>query len=110
MPVLETVLLALLGVVLGAFGTLVGVGGGFLLVPILLFVYPAMSPQSIKAVSLLVVLTIAASGTVAYGRQRRIDFLTGLVFAAATFPGAVAGAVIVGYIPRRTFSLVFALI
>ena len=37
---IEFGLLALLGVALGAFGTLVGAGGGFLLVPILLFVYP----------------------------------------------------------------------
>lgn len=105
---IEYGLLALLGVGLGAFGTLVGAGGGFLLVPILLFVYPETPPETITAMSLFVVTANAASGTVAYWRQRRIDLLTGAIFALATLPGAVAGAVLVGYIPRHIFNIIFA--
>ena len=101
-------LLALLGVALGAFGTLVGAGGGFLLVPILLFIYPDTPPDTITAMSLFVVFANAASGTVAYWRQRRIDLLTGGLFAIATLPGAVAGAILVGYIPRQQFNILFA--
>lgn len=104
----EFALLAILGVVLGAFGTLVGAGGGFLLVPILLFVYPDTPPDTITAMSLFVVMANAASGTVAYWRQRRIDLATGALFAVATLPGAVAGAILVGYIPRYAFNLLFA--
>ncbi|MXY37154.1 MAG: sulfite exporter TauE/SafE family protein, partial [Dehalococcoidia bacterium] len=37
---LEAVLLILLGLGVGVFGAIVGAGGGFLLVPILLVVYP----------------------------------------------------------------------
>jgi len=106
--VIEFGLLALLGVGLGAFGTLVGAGGGFLLVPILLFVYPDTPPETITAMSLFVVFANAASGTVAYWRQRRIDLLTGAIFALATLPGAVAGAILVGYIPRPIFNVIFA--
>lgn len=102
-------LLALLGVVLGAFGTLVGAGGGFLLVPVLLLVYPDTPPDTITAMSLFVVFANASSGTIAYWRQRRIDLLTGVLFAAATLPGAVVGSLLVGYIPRRTFDVIFAL-
>ena len=101
-------LLALIGVALGAFGTLVGAGGGFLLVPILLFVYPDMSPKTVTAMSLFVVLANACSGTFAYWRHGRIDFRTGLLFAAATLPSAVAGAVLVAYIPRPQFTCIFA--
>ncbi|MEX2445922.1 MAG: sulfite exporter TauE/SafE family protein [Dehalococcoidia bacterium] len=104
----EAALLAALGVVLGAFGTLVGVGGGFLLVPILLFVYPDTPAQTITAMSLFVVFANAVSGSVAYWRQRRVDVLTGLIFAAATLPGAVVGAVVVGHISREVFNLIFA--
>ena len=105
---IEFGLLALLGVGLGAFGTLVGAGGGFLLVPILLFVYPDMRPITITAMSLFVVLANACSGTFAYWRQRRIDLFTGSIFAAATLPSAVAGAVLVAYIPRQQFNIIFA--
>ena len=105
---IEFGLLALLGVLLGAFGTLVGAGGGFLLVPILLLLYPETPPDTITAMSLFVVFANAASGTVAYWRQRRIDLLTGGLFALATLPGAVAGAILVGYIPRHLFNVIFA--
>ena len=50
----------------------------------------------------------ATSGSLAYGLQKRIDYRSGIWFAVATLPGAVAGAVLVGYIPRRTFDGMFA--
>lgn len=97
-----------LGALVGAFGTLVGAGGGFVLVPVLLLVYPDKKPETITAMSLLVVCANATSGTLAYARQKRVDYRSGIAFAIATFPGAVAGAFAVGYIPRRTFDALFA--
>ena len=82
------VLLALLGVGVGAFGTIVGSGGGFVLTPILLLLYPHDSPRTITAISLTTVFFNAASGTTAYRRQRRVDWRSGSVFAAAAMPGA----------------------
>jgi uncharacterized membrane protein YfcA len=97
-----------LGVGVGAFGTIVGAGGGFILVPVLLLLYPGKQPETITSMSLLVVWANAVSGSLAYARQGRIDYRSGLVFAAATLPGAVAGAVLVSFIPRRAFDLIFA--
>ncbi len=105
---LEVALLGLLGFSVGAFGTLVGAGGGFILVPILLFLYPDRPPDVITAMSLFVVLANATSGTLAYARQGRIDVRSGLAFAVATLPGAVAGAIVVKQIDRSTFNLIFA--
>lgn len=107
---LEVLLLGVLGFAVGAFGTLVGAGGGFILVPILLLLYPDRPPEVITAMSLVVVLGNATSGTLAYARQRRIDVRSGLAFAAATLPGAVAGAIVVKQIDRHTFNLVFAVV
>lgn len=104
----EVGLLALLGFLVGGFGTVVGAGGGFILVPILLFIYPDTSPEAVTATSLLVVMGNASSGTVAYAFQRRIDVRSGLLFALATLPGAVAGAWFVRFIPRATFDVLFA--
>ncbi len=95
---------------MGAFGTLVGAGGGFVLVPVLLLLYPDESPEQLTAISLFVVCVNAASGSVAYGLQRRIDYRSGWWFVAGTFPGAVAGAVVVGYVPRRLFDAIFAVV
>jgi uncharacterized protein len=101
-------LLVLLGVGVGAVGTLVGAGGGFLLTPVLLVVYPHTSPQEITAISLGAVFANSGSGSLAYARQRRIDYRSGAVFALATLPGAVGGALVVSHVPLRAFDAVMA--
>jgi uncharacterized membrane protein YfcA len=88
-------LLVLLGIGVGGVGTLVGAGGGFLLTPVLLLVYPHDSPRTITAISLAAVWANSTSGTLAYARQRRIDLRNGVVFGIATLPGAVGGALLV---------------
>ncbi len=103
-------LLIPLGVAVGAFGTLVGAGGGFVLVPVLLFVYPNRDPETITSMSLFVVWANAGSGSFAYARQGRIDYRSGGWFALATLPGAVAGALAVSYVPRHVFDLTFAVL
>jgi uncharacterized protein len=90
----------------GAYGTLVGAGGGFALVPILLLVYPRQSPAQLTAVSLAVVFANVVSGSISYARMRRIDYRTGLALAPATIPGAIIGALVVGAIPRAAFDAV----
>jgi uncharacterized protein len=96
-------LLVLLGFGVGVFGTLVGAGGGFILTPILLVLYPHDSPRTITAISIAVVFCNASSGSIAYARQRRIDYRSGLVFAFATLPGSIVGALAVGSVSRRAF-------
>ena len=103
MSVETFLLLALLGAAVGVFGTLVGAGGGFILKPILLVLYPNDSPATITAISLVVVFFNALSGSLAYARQRRIDYRSGVAFAAATLPGSVVGVLVVAFSPRRIF-------
>jgi len=103
-------LLAVIGLFIGAFGTLIGVAGGFLLVPILLFIYPHDSPAAITSTTLTVAFFNALSGSIAYGRQKRIDIRSGLYFATAAVPGAVLGAYITGQLSRSVFQYIFAAI
>jgi uncharacterized membrane protein YfcA len=105
--VLEFAGLALLGFVVGAYGTVIGAGGGFIIVPVLLILYPDYEPEQLTAISLAVVFANATSGSFAYARQRRIDYVTGLLFAAASAPGVIAGALVVHFIPQRLFSGMF---
>jgi uncharacterized membrane protein YfcA len=98
-----------LGVAVGGYGTLIGAGGGFVLVPILLIVYPHQSAAQLTAVSLAVVFANATSGSVGYYRLRRVDYRSGVVLALATLPGAVLGALVVGAIPRAAFDVVMGL-
>jgi uncharacterized protein len=100
------VLLCLLGFGVGVFGTLVGAGGGFILTPVLLLLYPSSTPALITAISLVVVFFNAGSGSIAYARQRRIDYRSGLVFAACTVPGSVVGVLLADRISRPTFDVI----
>jgi uncharacterized protein len=106
---MDLLLWALAAVLIGAFGTMVGVGGGIVLVPILLFVFPNESPGRLTAVSLAVVFANAVSGSAAYLRLRRPDYRSGIVLALATIPGAVLGAIVANAIPVKAFDLIMGL-
>jgi len=99
-----------LGLLVGAFGTLIGAGGGFILVPILLLLYPNETPDHVASISLAVVFFNALSGSLAYARLKRIDYKSGIIFSLATVPGAILGALTTPYLPRRIFDLVFGIL
>jgi hypothetical protein len=107
MAVLPAVLLMLLGIAVGAFGTLVGAGGGFVLTPLLLLLYPEERPEVITSISLAVVFFNALSGSIAYGRMKRIDYPTGRLFALATVPGGFLGALATRLFTRGLFDILF---
>ena len=99
-----------LGFALGVLGTLIGAGGGFILVPVLLLLYPRARPETITSISLAVVFFNALSGSWAYARMKRIDYRSGLLLAAATVPGAIIGALTTDYVPRRLFDAVLGVL
>jgi uncharacterized protein len=99
-----------LGLAVGLYGTLIGAGGGFVLMPILLLLYPKMKAEYLTAISLTVVFFNAVSGSEAYAIMKRIDYKSGLMFAAATIPGAVLGALNTAWVPRRLFDGIFSVI
>lgn len=98
-----------LGLLTGAYGTLIGIGGGVILVPALLFLYPGSTPETLTAVSLAIVFLNSLSGTIAYSRQRRIDYRSGFLFAMATVPGTIIGAWAIHFLRRDLFSLIFGI-
>ncbi|WP_353853008.1 sulfite exporter TauE/SafE family protein [Dehalobacter restrictus] len=99
-----------LGFIVGTFGTLIGAGGGFILVPVLLLLYPEKSPETITSISLAVVFFNALSGTFAYRKMKRIDYKSGIIFSAATIPGSILGAFTTSYIPRNIFNGIFGVL
>ena len=108
--ILHDLWLVPVGFAVGVYGTLIGAGGGFVLMPVLLILYPKEAPNLLASISLAVVFLNALSGSVAYARMRRIDYRAGLLFAAAATPGAVAGAFTTSLVPRRLFDLIFGIL
>ncbi|MBV8164213.1 MAG: sulfite exporter TauE/SafE family protein [Candidatus Eremiobacteraeota bacterium] len=96
----------LLGLVAGTYGTIVGVGGGIFIVPVLLMLH--VPPKEAAGTSMAVVCANALSGSVAFLRQRRIDLRSTAIFAVAGIPGAVAGGFADQIVPPKLFSMLFA--
>ena len=91
MDVTQSILLLAIGLTVGFIGTLIGAGGGFILVPVLLLLFPHLDSEVITSISLAIVFLNACSGSLAYARLKRIDYKTALLFSLATVPGAVLG-------------------
>ena len=100
-------ILGIIGLFIGAFGTLIGAAGGFILVPILLFLYPEDSPATITSITLTVAFFNAFSGSVAYSRLKRIDYRSGITFAIPGIVGAIIGANITTLLSRGIFQIIF---
>jgi len=104
------IILIIIGFAVGTLGTLIGAGGGFLLVPLLIFTHSELSPEIITAISIAIVGCNAISGSLAYARFKRIDYKAGLLFAAFTIPGSIAGVYTTQYIPKTIFNILFGVL
>lgn len=108
---IQYLLYTLLGAGIGILGTLIGAGGGFILVPLLLYIWPKDTPPVIiSSVSLAVVCMNAMSGSFAYMRMKRVDFVSGSLFALATLPGAFIGARAANFLPKKSFDIIFGVL
>ncbi len=105
----EVIGLMIFGLGVGTYGTLVGIGGGPIIVPFLLICYD-FEPEIIVATSLCVVLFNVISGSIAYWKQERIDIITGTKFGLATIPGALLGTLIPGYFTHRILGVIFGVL
>ena len=105
----EWLLLALMGLIAGTYGTIVGAGGGFIVGPLLITLFKE-DPRIAVGTTLTVVLINGVFGTLAYARQRRIDFRSGVLFGLAATPGSIIGARILSAVPGDIFRVLFGLL
>ena len=101
-------LLAFLGLVIGCYGTIVGIGGGPLILPILVFFY-GWESEVLVATSLFIVMLNSASGCIGYAIQKRIDYKGGLKFTLAAMPGAFISSYIHHLVNLTFFNIIFGI-
>jgi len=96
------------GVVAGMTGAVCGLGGGFLIVPMLLFLgYSA--PRSAGTAMLAVTLS-ALSALIAHARLQNVDFAVGLWIGIGGLLGAQMGAHLVEHVSTGNFRRMFAVL
>lgn len=96
----------ILGIFIGMLGALLGIGGGIVVVPVLVFLL-GFSPQSAIGTSVFAVFLNALSGAVGYVRRRKAFVDAAVKFSIATIPGAFLGSYASEYLQGKIFFLVF---
>jgi uncharacterized membrane protein YfcA len=104
----EYIWLVPLGFVAGILGSMIGLGGGIIVVPILTFM--GFPPTIAASNSLFAAFSNASASTISYARQKRIDYSTGIKFGLATIPGTIIGAYISSDVTPEIFKILFGII
>ena len=105
----QVLVLLPLGLAVGTIGAMVGIGGGPLLVPALLILFPDAAASVITSMSLTAVILNAGSATLGYRRRKWQDTRTGIVLLTTAVPAAVGGAFLTRGLDRSTFELVLGI-
>jgi uncharacterized membrane protein YfcA len=100
--------LILLGFAAGILGSMIGLGGGIIVVPVLTFL--GFPPTVAASNSLFAALSNAIASTISYSKQKRIEFSLGLKLGLLTVPGTVLGAVISSDVSSEIFKILFGII
>ena len=97
-----------IGLIAGVASGYIGLGGGFLMVPLML-AWLNIPMKLASGTSLLAIMLLAIPGVITQGVLGNIDYLAGIATAVGTIPGAYLGARLVSRVPERTLRLVFAI-
>jgi len=99
--------LILFGMLAGILGTMFGLGGGMLLVPVLTILY-GLSAADAAAVSLAGIVAASAGGASQGIRKRKANIRLGLLLEIPTAIGAVIGAAVAAYMEDVWLMILFA--
>ena len=97
---------ACIGLVAGLTSGYVGVGGGFIMVPLMLAILDI--PMSLASgTSLIAIMILAIPGVIEQGLLGNIDYLAGIAIVVGSIPGALVGARLVRVVPERQLRFIF---
>jgi uncharacterized membrane protein YfcA len=100
--------LVLLGFAAGVLGSMIGLGGGIIIVPILTFL--GFPPTVAASNSLFGALSNAIASTISYSRQKRIVYSLGLKLGLLSVPGTILGALLSTDVAPDIFKILFGFV
>ena len=100
--------LFIVGLGAGTLGSIIGIGGGIIITPALTLM--GFTPAHTASTSLIAVTSTSASSTIAYSRQKKIDYSRALKMVIFAIPGSIIGAFISNDISLQLFKLSFAIL
>ncbi len=103
---LFTILVGLGSFAAGVLGSLTGLGGGVVIVPLLVIAFGVDLPEAIGT-SLVAVIATSSGAAAAYVREGYSNIRVGMVLEMATTVGAIAGALLTLIIAPGAISIIF---
>ncbi|GKV69971.1 UPF0721 transmembrane protein [Sporosarcina sp. NCCP-2716] len=113
---MEYVLLIAIGMLSGVVGSLVGLGGGTIFVPVTLLVgidlgwIPHVTPQTVVGMSVIMMVFNGLSSTMYHLKAKTVDYRSGLIFFAGSIPGTIIGAFFNRGLDLSSFNIYFGLL
>lgn len=104
---LEIIILLLGAIAAGLLGSLTGLGGGVIIIPLLTLVFGIPMHYAIAA-SLVSVIGTSSGSAVAYVKEGFTNIRVGMFLEIATTSGAIIGALISGLLNANTLGIIFA--
>lgn len=96
-----------IGMCAGLAAGYVGVGGGFLMVPLMIAFFKLPMKRA-SGTSLVAMIILAIPGIVGHAALGHVDFIAGIALAVGTIPGAAIGARLAQRVPERALRFAFA--
>ena len=97
-----------LGFAAGMLGSMIGLGGGIIVVPVLTFL--GFPPTVAASNSLFAALSNSIASTISYSKQKRIEFSLGLKLGLLSVPGTVLGALVSTDAAPEIFQFLFGFV
>jgi uncharacterized protein len=113
---MEYLLLVIIALCAGIIGSLVGLGGGVILVPATLFVgitlgfIPDLTPQSVVGLSVVMMIFTGLASTLSYMKSKTVDYKSGFIFFIGSIPGTMLGAWVNQFLDLPSFNLYFGIL
>lgn len=101
-------LFVLAGTIVGVGASFTGLGGGFLVVPLLLLL--GYEAQRAVGTSFLAILIVSMSALLAHGKLANVDWKVGLLLGLGGIAGAQVGARLLEHVSTASFKKIFALV
>jgi len=97
-----------LGFAAGILGSMIGLGGGIIVVPVLTFL--GIPPTVAASNSLFAALSNSIASTISYSKQKRIEYSLGLKLGLLAIPGTIIGAIISTDVAPDIFKILFGFV
>src|SRR3954454_19772164 len=108
-PLMFTVLAFAISVGAGLLGSLLGLGGGIIVVPALTLLLKIDIHHAIGA-SIVSVIATSSGAAAAYVRERMANMRVGMLLETSTATGALGGALLAGFLSGRWLFLIFGVL